>query len=130
MAAERNGAKPDWSKLKSWELVLMLQFHDILPGSSINSVYTEDCEKHYDTAFRLAQEFLDEMFAGKSRQARVVNFLSWMRDGIAEWTVDSDLLEAGDTVCTANGLPVPFAVENRGEKSVIRFMAQDAFPWF
>lgn len=127
VAAERNGAKPDWSKLKkSWELVLMLQFHDILPGSSINSVYTEDCEKHYDTAFRLAQEFLDEMFAGKrSRQARVVNFLSWMRDGIAEWTVDSDLLEAGDTVCTANGLPVPFAVENRGEKSVIRFMAQD-----
>ncbi len=41
------GNKPDWSVMRNcWKRVLTMQFHDILPGSSINAVYTEDSAGH------------------------------------------------------------------------------------
>jgi alpha-mannosidase len=46
-AALRTGAEYPWAELdEAWHTVLLLQFHDILPGSSIAWVY-EVAEEHY-----------------------------------------------------------------------------------
>jgi len=46
-ASVRTGAEYPWAELdEAWQTVLLLQFHDILPGSSIAWVY-EVAEEHY-----------------------------------------------------------------------------------
>ncbi|MEQ6120308.1 alpha-mannosidase [Reichenbachiella sp. MALMAid0571] len=77
-----------------WKVILLNQFHDIIPGSSINRVYKE-CHEEYDAA-RL--ELLDLLKEGESRLLAnaeshdlegkngllVYNSLSWDREEIVE----------------------------------------------
>ncbi len=77
---------------KAWEKVLMNQFHDILPGSSINPVY-KDAKESYLEARKMAKRELiegikciaskiDTSKGGKGIPLFVFNSLSWDRDGV------------------------------------------------
>jgi alpha-mannosidase len=74
----------------AWRRVLFNQFHDILPGSSIDSVYT-DAHATYDTAWALLDSITSQAFAGlrarmDTRGAGpvvvVFNPLGWKRSGL------------------------------------------------
>ena len=65
-----------------WRTVLLHQFHDILPGSSIGEVYEETGRDHAEV-LRAAEagreEALDTLTEGESGSWRVCNSLSWER---------------------------------------------------
>jgi alpha-mannosidase len=68
-----------------WRLILLNQFHDVLPGSSIHEVY-EDTERLYAHAFSIAQTIRDEALATlqqriavKKQDVLVLNTLVWER---------------------------------------------------
>lgn len=88
----------------AWEKVLLCQFHDTLPGSSINPVY-RDAAELYQQARRqaggtLSQSLealgkkIDTAAGSAGRPLLVFNTLSWDRDGIVsvdlprDWTGD------------------------------------------
>ncbi|MCL6432332.1 MAG: alpha-mannosidase, partial [Anaerolineae bacterium] len=75
---------------RGWELILLNQFHDILPGSSIGAVY-EDCARDYAHIKKLGEEVrgrsLEALVAavdwpGPARGLLVYNSLSWARDDV------------------------------------------------
>ena len=85
------GAKYPQRELDAiWKEVLLYQFHDILPGSSIKRVYDESCARYavLDEQTRQLTQKADAVFArqidtsGARRPAVVFNSLSWDR---AEW---------------------------------------------
>ncbi|NLF66306.1 MAG: alpha-mannosidase [Chloroflexi bacterium] len=97
-----------------WELILLNQFHDILPGSSIRSVY-EDSHKDYleiaaigRQAVASARERLFAALAPPEQSLVVLNPLSWERDGLVALPYVPAL--AGKTICDATGQPVPTQV--------------------
>ena len=85
-----SGSYPSEALRVGWETILLNQFHDILPGSSIRQVY-EDCRVDYarvrqagETAVTQAQE---QVLAGIPLECPglvVFNSLSWERDGLVE----------------------------------------------
>lgn len=73
-----------------WELILLNQFHDILPGSSIRQVY-EDSREHYAEIRRIGEKALEEARASLLRAIAcdgeslvVFNPLPWERGGLVE----------------------------------------------
>lgn len=86
-----HGGKYDARSLReAWELVLLNQFHDILPGSSITEVY-EDAERDQNAAAALAARARNEALAhiltqvdtrGPGEPVVVFNTLSWERRDI------------------------------------------------
>ncbi len=68
-----------------WQLLLLNQFHDIIPGSSIREVY-EDSARDYahilNTGAELKQRALDKMGEGKGYT--VVNTFGWDRVDLIE----------------------------------------------
>ena len=68
-----------------WQLLLLNQFHDVLPGSSIREVY-DDAERIYANARRIAEEIrtealnvLSEQFGLAKRGIAFFNTLPWER---------------------------------------------------
>jgi len=98
----------------AWKLILLNQFHDILPGSSIPEVY-EDADRDYEIARSAlvgvrdsALAALDDALpAGDAERAIVVrNTLGWVRDDVA--FVSGDQLPKGAvSVQDAAGHTVP-----------------------
>jgi alpha-mannosidase len=73
---------------EGWEMILLNQFHDILPGSSIHEVY-EDAAKEYEqilsigeAALEQAQSALLGRIAADEPGVAVFNSLPWARDGL------------------------------------------------
>ena len=53
------GAKyPEKELMDAWKILMLNQFHDILPGSSIEEVY-EDSKKQYEEAIAITQGIID-----------------------------------------------------------------------
>lgn len=52
---------PDQIIRDTWELILLNQFHDIIPGSSIKEVY-EDSDKNYEEIFRNCDDVINKDF--------------------------------------------------------------------
>ena len=109
---------------KAWEHILLNQFHDILPGSSIRQVY-EDCRVDYDAIQHIGdislkhalQRILEEIPVHQDSLV-VFNPLSWKRDGLVElpfeeWMDESDLVNMH-----AAGIPVQVA-ERGGERLIL-----------
>ncbi len=70
-----------------WKAVLLNQFHDIIPGSSIARVYVEAEALHADViakAGTIAGEARLSMAKQERNAATVFNSLSWSRDGVVE----------------------------------------------
>lgn len=76
---------PDAELRQGWELVLLNQFHDIIPGSSITDVYTESLEQ-YEQVRLLGEGARDaalEVIADKlGGEVIVVNPTSFARDDL------------------------------------------------
>lgn len=77
---------------ESWEKLLLNQFHDVLPGSSIPEVY-KDSEKHFEIIFNTTKSVISNSLktiaskvntAGKGISLLVFNSLSWPRDDKVE----------------------------------------------
>ncbi|MBD3177908.1 MAG: alpha-mannosidase [Armatimonadia bacterium] len=95
-----------------WREVLLYQFHDILPGSSITRVYDESLERYaalLERVRELAGEAQSRLVAGLSpgeidKPVAALNTLSWPR---TEWVRD------GSTWLKAEVPPMGFAVLDR-----------------
>ncbi len=95
--AEDKTAYPAEQIYKMWETVLLNQFHDILPGSSIHEVY-EVTKREYDQLHEQIGALTDERLhalAGNGHCMMIVNTTGKRRDDIvllgdcgAEWLVD------------------------------------------
>ena len=72
---------------EAWQTLLLNQFHDIIPGSSIHMVY-EDCKRDYAHMFELinaaqkkALEAVSARVSTDGESVILYNFLSWPRGG-------------------------------------------------
>ena len=107
-----------------WELLLLNQFHDILPGSSIRQVY-EDSQEQYDEIERVGQAALDQAqqaligeIAADQNSLVVFNDVSWTRNGLIEHPYDEAVV--GKTIMQPNGRTSPVqVVEHAGERTVL-----------
>jgi alpha-mannosidase len=91
---------------KAWELVCLNQFHDIIPGSSINPVYVESLQQYAEVRERGAavQDQALQVIAGRlNSDLLVVNPTSFNRADLAFWPGQ---LTAGQTLRRANGEPI------------------------
>ena len=75
---------------KGWETILLNQFHDILPGTSIKEVY-EDSHKDYKKILKAGNEMLEQAVSGiasnvllEEASIIVFNQLSFDRSDVVE----------------------------------------------
>lgn len=91
---------------KAWELVCLNQFHDIIPGSSINEVYRESQEQYAEVG-RIAEAACDNALAaigsGDDAAAFLVNPVSFDRSDIVFLPGG---IPDGTGLRSAGGLPV------------------------
>ena len=76
--AEKKGKNADYSEIvKYWKNLLLCQFHDVLPGSSIDTVY-DDAEKIYKELFEFADEkqneLVDKIFFENDEDKKEIGF--------------------------------------------------------
>jgi len=85
--AAGKGKYPQKDLNKGWELILLNQFHDILPGSSIPEVY-QDCREEYKQVMDLGSKNLEQAFqnltggqvySAAGEKLVLFNSLSWDR---------------------------------------------------
>jgi alpha-mannosidase len=110
----------------AWKTLLLNQFHDILPGTSIPAVF-EDCDADYASLFKLSRRLWHSAMAAFSDGARtdandivVWNFLSWEVSSIAKIGVDGrNAVSVVDTM----GNTVPSSVSTQNGRSELVFLA-------
>jgi alpha-mannosidase len=90
-----------------WEKILLNQFHDILPGSSIRDVY-EDAARDYEQIFSIGNQTIQQSFdkicdqlAVSEDQVVVFNPLAWQRNAVL--MTDSRLFLEGKSLQLQNG---------------------------
>ncbi|HOX39252.1 MAG TPA: glycoside hydrolase family 38 C-terminal domain-containing protein [Candidatus Brocadiia bacterium] len=112
---------------KAWKLVLLNQFHDILPGSSITWVY-EDALKDYATIKEMGSDLLARAqkawadaidTTGTTRPVAVWNTLSWDRSDVV--ALPASGLPDANVVKTRLGItaPVQKVVDSDGSEKLI-----------
>jgi alpha-mannosidase len=109
---------------EGWEKILLNQFHDILPGSSIRQVY-QDSQQDYchiseigERAVRQAKKALFDRIPTKSPSVVVLNSLGWPRDALVQvrWTEGWE----NKTIANVQGEPCTSqVVEENGAKKVL-----------
>ncbi len=106
-----------------WKLILLNQFHDILPGTCIGPVY-EQCDQQYARIAQIGNESIEEnlkvLTAREPREATYVtvyNTLSWARTQVV--TVDGKG-NSGIKDCHGN-----YPVQVRRDDGTIAFLAED-----
>jgi len=102
---------------KAWEKVLMNQFHDILPGSGITSVY-RDAKEFYLEAQHCLKKDLNQALVYLAQAINtesgsqglpllVFNSLSWVRNGLVMVNLPAQLEEEKMAVINEKGEEVP-----------------------
>ncbi len=98
---------------KAWKNLLLNQFHDILPGSSIRRVY-EEAEALYGEILAECEEITSsakKAIATGQAGWTIWNTLSWRRDTIASLPVEGKVGQAVD----CDGTPLPSQIIGRGK---------------
>ena len=81
-------SKKDWTYPQTkiyngWETLLLNQFHDIIPGTSINEVY-KDCEVDYqltfDNAMEIKADFIARFMENSPNSWTIFNTAGWSRN--------------------------------------------------
>lgn len=110
---------PRETLIDGWKLILLNQFHDILPGSSIREVY-EDSLADYEQVRAIGEDVLNaaqsRLLANirtQSAAVTVFNPLSWVRDDLL--TLD---LPDGKTLQMVDGTAAPVQISADGEALV------------
>ncbi|MRN54698.1 alpha-mannosidase [Paenibacillus monticola] len=88
--AVHGGSYPAARLEEIWKEVLLYQFHDILPGSSITRVYDESLERYallLAEVRTMAKDTFEEIasLSGGSKQPFIFNSLPWERQEWVEW---------------------------------------------
>src|SRR5699024_10489344 len=82
---------------KSWENILLNQFHDIIPGSSIKEVYDvtkEEYKELLENVDNIIDEGIEEIAKNielKDRSLILTNTLGFDRDDIATFEIPEDM---------------------------------------
>jgi alpha-mannosidase len=125
--ARRFGCKYPGKELEdAWKKLLLNQFHDVLPGSSIPEVY-EDSERDFRLVFDTANMIISESLktiaskintTGEGKSLLVFNPLSWPRSGIAEMPLD----QLGDytQIFDDEGRIIPHQILEKEKKILFR----------
>lgn len=135
-----SGYYPQSEINKCWETILLNQFHDILPGSSIKEVY-EDSRAQYEKIAAKGQNLLNDCLdniAGKISvpvpSVIVFNQLGWNRSDMVELTLPHGAESAGIRDLEGKLLPaqtlqggkVLFYAENVPSKGYKAFTVEEA----
>lgn len=97
---------------EGWKLIMLNQFHDIIPGTAITEAY-ETSAKEYESVFELGNECLEQSLQTIAAQVRVAgegipylvfNSLGWNRDELVTIDGDVELLRSGVFDQTGNRL--------------------------
>lgn len=86
---------PEKDMQECWRTVLLNQFHDIIPGSSIQRVY-EEANAAYDKVINKASDICSEALSKISKHDKAItifNSLSWNRKEIVELNEDVEGLK-------------------------------------
>lgn len=92
LARKYGSAYPTKELKEAWEKLLLNQFHDVLPGSSIPEVY-KDSEESFENIFTVTNSIISKSLKtiaakintrGEGKSLLVFNPLSWPRTGIVE----------------------------------------------
>jgi alpha-mannosidase len=129
--ARRLGVPVDLSPLHdAWEKVLLMQFHDILPGSSVGETYEEARQAHTEAlqaAISLGTQAIRPIIGDADDTLRygVLNSLSWERDGVVELLVP----DIGDDLSAVfGGRPVPVQIIGRRGDQLMILVAAEGTP--
>jgi len=113
---------------QGWETILLNQFHDIIPGSSIWEVY-EDSKKQYEEIIKVGTELTDKATEGigaqidlKERSVVVYNTLAFNRDEIVTFEVPSDIQHP--CIVDDKGQTLPCQLTEKDGKRYAVFSAQ------
>ena len=110
-----SGAEYPYETLeKMWEQILNLQFHDILPGSSIKEVY-DDSDKMYEELFAKGTKLLDEITKNISTQTKAGDVVFNMQP----YNVNSDVEKDGKFYTQAVPAYGFSVAETKVEKSTV-----------
>ena len=105
---------PQKNIFQVWRTILFNQFHDILPGTSINSVYQNN-EQEYAESERLAKRILQRSLESLSSHVDtrghgdalvIFNPLSWTRTSPVELELDDLEKDRSWTVLDEHGTPI------------------------
>ncbi len=119
---------------KAWKKVLMNQFHDILPGSSITPVY-RDAKESYLEVLRILKKIqresllylaqkIDTKRGNTGTPLLVLNPLSWTRDGLVRVALPPELQE-GIIVLNESGEEVPSQILMSEQGNRLCFVARE-----
>lgn len=107
LAEKAGAAYPKEELERMWKVILLNQFHDILPGSSIHEVY-EVTKKEYEellsSAGAMTQTCLAAL-AGEGEGVTVFNTLGFTRDDVV--TLPADLAAGSSALADENGTVYP-----------------------
>ncbi|RDA94431.1 hypothetical protein CP533_2252, partial [Ophiocordyceps camponoti-saundersi (nom. inval.)] len=94
-----------WEEIDNlWEAVLLCQFHDCLPGSSIEMCY-DDSDKLYAQVFKQGQALLKDLYdsmrisdarSSSLKESVVLNTLPWHREEVVEISGSEVGIASGD----------------------------------
>jgi alpha-mannosidase len=113
----------------AWELLLLNQFHDVLPGSAIPDVY-KDSEECFESIFRTADSVISEALraiatridtTGDGKSLLVFNPLSWTRSGVVELPMQT-IAETSE-IHDEKGEVMPYQIVD--EKARLIFLAHE-----
>jgi len=121
-AAELGAEYPAGELHRAWRLVLLNQFHDVIPGSSIKEVY-QDNAAHYDevrektaavrsAALGALAEAVDTSAGPADTACLVTNALPWERGGLVELAAGE--LPEGQHLHDETGRPLRVQVLDSG----------------
>jgi alpha-mannosidase len=128
--ATKYGYKYPRAELKDcWERLLLNQFHDVLPGSSILDVY-RDADETFKSIFTMLDSLISKSLktiaaridtSGEGRPLLVFNSLSWKRTSVAEFP----LKDTGDIseIYDEKGQIIPSQIIDEERKLI--FVAED-----
>ncbi|WP_168118739.1 alpha-mannosidase [Paenibacillus sp. HB172176] len=130
--AELNGANFAASAglEEGWELILLNQFHDIIPGTAISEVYATSREQ-YERVFQLGEQALDQGLStlaaemnteGEGKPYVVFNSQGWNRTGIVLLEGDSRLADM--EVWDESGVLPSDAWRGEEEKDLMKLAVQ------
>ena len=92
---------------KGWDILLINQFHDIVPGSSIKPVY-EQTDKEYHEIEEAGKEELNRVVSA------AVGRLSMEKEGVV--VMNTQGYERDDLVVLDDGTEIPRLVDEDGRK--------------
>lgn len=105
---------------RGWKLILLNQFHDILPGTCIGEVY-ETCEQQYEEIFKIGGDSIrqnaEAVVQPDKGSLTVFNTLSWSRSQAVRIEAEN-----GMAVADENGR---YPVQARAEDGSLWFWAEE-----